>query len=129
MSGDERRWQLPADLTAPRRARQLVREALAGGGLDDSARDVIELLVSELATNAVVHARPPHELVCRIDGEAVTIGVIDGSPEYPVLRNPDLTSDHGRGMLFVDRLADSWGVDADGDGKQVWFSASRAPGR
>lgn len=107
-----------------------MRETLAELGIDGGAADDAELLVSELVTNAVLHARSAMRVtVDRRDG-ALRVSVSDRSPVPPRLRDygPDAVT--GRGMLLVDRLARSWGVERHQDeGKQVWFELDFADGR
>ena len=112
--------ELPADRTAPARARRFVSQALRQWGHDDAAGDVA-LLVSELVTNAVLHARSAARLTVELDGLTLRVAVFDASSSRPRLRHytPDAVT--GRGLLLVDRIADRWGVtEADG-GKEVWF--------
>jgi signal transduction histidine kinase len=83
----------------------------------------LELLVSELVTNAVVYARSRVTVVVESRGELLRVGVHDSSPELPVRVEADPTAESGRGLNIVDRLALRWGVDVEGrsPGKTVWF--------
>jgi len=87
---------------------------------DDAINDA-ELLVSELVTNAVLHARSETRVTIEHAGATVRISVHDTSPTQPRLRELGPESVTGRGLLLVDRIARRWGVDSDGDGKSVWF--------
>jgi PAS domain S-box-containing protein len=126
--GDRRRDEvvvehaLPRDPTSPRLARALVAEALAGAGRDDDL-DVAVLLVSELVTNAAVHAEAEALLRVRVRDDVVRVEVVDASVQAPVMRARDTAAESGRGMLLVEELADAWGVDVlpDSAGKAVWF--------
>jgi anti-sigma regulatory factor (Ser/Thr protein kinase) len=113
----------PADRTAVARARRFVRETLAGWGADDAIDDAV-LLTSELATNAVIHARTPFEVICRAAGASVQIEVVDGDPTR-VLPAPGNGDDpnrvSGRGLLMPVMLAAEWGVSYAAAGKTVWF--------
>ncbi len=90
-----------------------------------------ELGVSELVTNALLHAEPP--ILVRIRGtrEHPRVEVRDGSLESPHLPDThptdedDLLLTFGRGLGIVARCADAWGAEIEDDGKVVWF----APGR
>ena len=86
-------------------------------GLVDEAR----LVASELATNAVRHARTPFAITIeRRDGE-VTISVRDWSSEVPVAGSRRLLATGGRGLMLVDALSVTWGVTVKADGgKSVW---------
>lgn len=91
-------------------------------GMDALAEDAV-LLISELATNAVVHAGTAFEVTCVDLGAAVRIEVHDRHPsrELPAaLPEPDPTREGGRGLLACAALAAAWGVDYTHDGKTVW---------
>jgi hypothetical protein len=76
-------------------------------------------VASELATNAVVHAR--HPFIVRLDvGETLRIEVTDGSPRAPIVRSPPPDAENGRGLLIVSQLSTRWGVDWIADCKVVW---------
>ncbi|MFD5629842.1 MULTISPECIES: ATP-binding protein [unclassified Streptomyces] len=101
------------------------RIVLAGWAVPDDACETVVLIVSELATNAVRHARVPgrtFDVALTYDetGKAVEIEVSDGSPRHPVVRpfDPDATS--GRGLLLVEALSDVWEVRDREFGKTVW---------
>jgi anti-sigma regulatory factor (Ser/Thr protein kinase) len=85
-----------------------------------------EVLISELATNVVRHARTPFTVVITWDGRTLRAEVSDGVPLGP---RPPLTSrdddEGGRGLLLVDAVATDWGVDLYHDGKTVWFEITR----
>jgi anti-sigma regulatory factor (Ser/Thr protein kinase) len=113
----------PADRTAVARARRFVRETLIGWGADDAMDDAV-LLTSELATNAVVHARTPFEVICRSAGGTIQVEVVDGDgtqvlPAPGDGDDPDRIS--GRGLLMPIMLAAEWGVSYTAASKTVWF--------
>jgi len=86
-------------------------------------QDDLLIVISELITNSVLHARAAPELVLRAVPEpaAVIVEVRDPSPAPPVVRVPDLAVRGGRGIGLVSALADKWGVEARGAaGKTVW---------
>lgn len=109
------------------RCRDFTRKALADwawpGGAE-SAEDVL-LLVSEVVTNACLHAGGPRELVLRHNAERLRIEVSDDSPEVPRRRLPgDRSLPGGHGLIVVERLVRNWGAQpfADGQpGKTVWL--------
>ncbi len=101
-------------------ARRFVARALASWGLED-AESHLELLTSELVTNAVCHARTPYHLVVACEGPRVRVEVRDGSAARPTARRARPDADAGRGLMIVDALADRWGIEEDGPGKSVWF--------
>lgn len=113
--------------TLPRRpesagaARDLARAALAVWGLDELADDGA-LVVSELVSNAVRHARS-HSIrvtVTRPETARVYIGVVDKSRACPEAREPCEEDESGRGLVLVGLLADDWGTDVLPRGKRVW---------
>jgi anti-sigma regulatory factor (Ser/Thr protein kinase) len=81
--------------------------------------DRVELVVSELATNAVRHAATPYEVSVRVF-PTVRVEVSDASPDRPVRARDDTSEPNGRGLLIVDKCADRWGVDPLPSGKVVW---------
>ena len=101
-------------------ARRFVDETF-GQWACDALADTARLLVSELVTNAVLHARTDLTLVLRLVREGVRVEVHDGSPLPPVVRRYEDEAMTGRGLSLVDQLAGSWGVERSGDGKAVWF--------
>jgi anti-sigma regulatory factor (Ser/Thr protein kinase) len=116
--------RLPVDTTSPRRARRFVRDQLHQWGRAELA-DAAELMVSELVTNAIVHAQSPSELLACDDGETLRVEVVDWGDGTLVLRDPDPGSSNGRGLRFVDALAARWGFAPNGRGKRVWFELTR----
>ena len=118
----ERLVAFPSSLVSARRARQLVR-GMVTPYLPAPKLDTIELLTSEVVTNAVVHAGSSPIVEVTAEGGTVRISVQDQNPAWPMPTRgvaEDATS--GRGMALVDDMADGWGVEriAD-DGKRIWF--------
>ncbi len=90
-----------------------------------SVVDTVELLTSEVVTNALVHARSAPELCVEVRHDVVRVEVSDTSTSEPVLQRPDPESASGRGIAIVEQLAAGWGVEQlAGDGKRVWFEVS-----
>jgi anti-sigma regulatory factor (Ser/Thr protein kinase) len=98
-------------------ARHFIDEALP----ETCRADDVTLLVSELASNAVRHARSPFTVAMGCDGALVRVEVTDDSPELPVPRVPSVDAVTGRGLMIVQALASDWGVDPTDAGKTVWF--------
>jgi two-component sensor histidine kinase len=95
--------------------------ALAAWGLSDW-NDTVSLLVSELVTNGVRHARTGLELVLSLEGRCLRIAVTDGDPEPPRVKDRSELSPGGWGLALVDSLSTKWGTDIDDSrGKTVWF--------
>ena len=83
--------------------------------------DVSTLIVSELVTNAIVHAATPAELRAQWSNGVLRLEVMDnaeGSPPDPRIADPD--DEGGRGLLLVDALSTAWGVESTDHGKVVW---------
>jgi anti-sigma regulatory factor (Ser/Thr protein kinase) len=101
-------------------ARRFVCETLtalgAPGACDDAAA-----LVSELATNAVLHARTQFTIAVTRDAETVRIWVHDLSAVLPRQRTYGVDSTTGRGIRLIASLASDWGVDREVTGKSIWF--------
>ena len=109
-------------------ARRWVRELL-GPSADAAALRVVELLVSELVTNAVKYGGPLEDVLvtAEVADDVLTVAVTDANPEPPQVRHAELSATGGRGMALVDRLAQAWGVDIDGASKTVWFRSALRP--
>jgi anti-sigma regulatory factor (Ser/Thr protein kinase) len=97
-----------------------VAERLRAWELDDAIDDAT-LLVSELVTNAILHARSPVNLVVRKVKSAVRVEVFDDGNGVPQPLHPDHEADAGRGLGLVEAVANRWGVDDVDAGKTVWF--------
>lgn len=110
---------LPREPRSAASARRLVRVALAVWGLDHLADDGA-LIVSELVSNAVQHARRESIRVGidRRGAARVCVGVVDFSSVLPTHRAPE--GGRGRGLLLVATLAESWGTEPLPWGKRVW---------
>ena len=108
---------LPASAAA---ARRFVAETLTTWGHDDAV-DTATLLVSELVTNAILHARSDVDLVLTETDGHLRVEVHDASPEAPQVRAYDATSMTGRGLAMVQSFAARWGVKPLPAGKAVWF--------
>jgi len=109
-------------------ARRFVASAIHGGG---PARDVSRLLVSEAATNAVLHSASGNGgsfwVQYRISDDLLRVEVHDGGgPVGPRRRVHHLESMTGRGLDLFDALSDRWGVDGTQDGRTVWFELDLA---
>jgi serine phosphatase RsbU (regulator of sigma subunit)/anti-sigma regulatory factor (Ser/Thr protein kinase) len=125
----ETRWTystaLPCDPAAVQVARRWVHNALARSGLSADPATV-ELLTSEVVTNAIVHATSEVTLGLVIHPGRVRVVVRDRDLQVPSVAAFDLESVGGRGMGLVDALAADWGVDLDAEGKNVWFEVAAA---
>lgn len=101
-------------------ARRFVREALAQWGRDELV-DTAVLLVSELVTNAVLHARSEVTVTVSPRADRVRVEVGDTGAGTPFLRRPSEAATTGRGLGLVQSCALAWGVQPQPLGKAVWF--------
>ncbi|MFH8800151.1 SpoIIE family protein phosphatase [Streptomyces sp. NPDC017936] len=116
-------WFLDPEDAAPGHARRLARRALTRWGMEELT-DSVELLVSEVVTNAVRYASRPVTLrLLRTDVLRCEVG--DDVPQLPRLRQARATDEGGRGLFLVNRLARRWGATRLSTGKVVWFELNR----
>jgi anti-sigma regulatory factor (Ser/Thr protein kinase) len=120
----------PASVAGARR--RLVADLRRAGAGPDAVADAA-LVVSELLSNAIRHARPlPGSLVevtWAVDGDLVEIAVSDGgSATRPRPAHASLSSLGGRGLAIVEHLSCRWGVSGDDSRTTVW-AVLPAPGR
>ncbi|MER8183336.1 SpoIIE family protein phosphatase [Kitasatospora sp. NPDC094015] len=112
-------WKLAVELTEVRRARRLVREQLSAWRLT-ALTDTVELLVSELVTNAVRVGRADVQLqLIRVD--KLLVEVSDDNHNLPSLEPAESMDENGRGLNLVSKLAERWGTARKAVGKVVWF--------
>ncbi|MDJ0379731.1 ATP-binding protein [Streptomyces sp. G-G2] len=127
---------VPRGPRAPGRARALLRGQFTEWDIGTDPTDTAELLLSELVTNAVRHARAPHGRdigvrLARYDG-LVRVEVSDAGPPAPLApRAADAQDERGRGLAIIAALAVRWGQcpRGAGGGKAVWAEvAERSSG-
>ncbi|MFJ9811686.1 ATP-binding protein [Streptomyces sp. NPDC101158] len=96
---------------------------------DRERADDVLLLVSEVVTNACLHADGPEELVLRHSDGLLRVEVSDANPVHPRARTPRSPAlPGGHGLMVLDRLAGAWGTAAKADGgpgKVVWLEVGR----
>ncbi|MFJ9822681.1 SpoIIE family protein phosphatase [Streptomyces sp. NPDC101151] len=120
------------DLKGVKQARRFIREQLHVWDLDE-VRDDVELLASEVVTNALIHADSSVDVRLREYPDHLRLEVRDADPTPPVPSAVTATdeanawAEHGRGLLIVDELASQWGKSPSGRGKTVWFDMPRTP--
>ena len=109
--------------------RRFVREASRAVGAPVDA-DVVELLASELAANAVALSAGEITITVRCRDGVLRVEVRDFGYGRPEVTRPDPSdTSGGRGLMIVESLADTWGVDEFLPGKIVWFELTAEPGR
>ncbi len=101
----------------------MVGRVLTDAGRDDLVEHA-QLLVSEVVTNALVHAATPIDVSMAATPDGVLVEIGDGSQHIPRPRNYAATASTGRGLALLDRTADAWGVVPGIRGKTVWFQLS-----
>lgn len=113
--------ELAADAASVPAAREFVRAQ--SHGLPAHLREVLELCVSEVATNCVQHARTSFTIRYFDQPGCVRIEVSDTGAGTPAVQQPSPTDRHGRGLQIVSALADDWGSRGTRPppGKTVWF--------
>ncbi|MFC8594221.1 ATP-binding protein [Streptomyces atroolivaceus] len=110
------------DLSAVGEIRAALREFLRYRRRPEET-EVAELLLSELVTNALIHTRNGAVVTVTSAPARLRVEVRDfvtGQEPAPYVPNAD-DGTHGRGLLLVQSLADSWGVTMQALGKVVWF--------
>jgi anti-sigma regulatory factor (Ser/Thr protein kinase) len=97
------------------------------GDLDPPLLETLRLLVTELVTNSVRHTAANTVMLKVLVGSSVVwTEVTDAGPGFEPAGTRSLASDHtGWGLFLVERLAERWGVNRDGDGTKVWFELRR----
>jgi anti-sigma regulatory factor (Ser/Thr protein kinase) len=96
-----------------------VADTLQGWGYDHLIDDAM-LAMSELATNAVIHADSPFTVVIASDADTIRLSVRDQSSALPRRRDLEPMAQSGRGIGLVAAFASRWGTEVLPDGKVVW---------
>ena len=111
--------------SVPRSVAEVRRFAVAScAGSPADVCDTVALLVSEVATNALVHGAGDVEVKVVRQGDRLRVEVSDGSHELPRPRTVGLDAEGGRGLALVDALAADWGTAPSATGKVVWFEVA-----
>ena len=114
---------MAADPVAVSESRKFLRRTLEDWGIDDETTDTAVLCLSELVTNALIHARTGCAVRAVLEQSTVTITVRDGGSPEAASTAPldDPLQVHGRGLRLVDSLVTRWGSERDSVGTTVWF--------
>jgi anti-sigma regulatory factor (Ser/Thr protein kinase) len=126
---DDADWPLRHAPQAAAEARHATRRTLDGWGVDAGAVDAVVLVVCELVTNAVEHARAPLALHLHRDTDhGVWVGVSDGGPaRREGARTASCAPDeHGRGLAIVQALALNHGTRTHAGGATHWARLAAA---
>ena len=118
--------EVPSNEVAPEHVRRELRER-SSGSLDPSLRHDLELLLTEVVTNAVQHGSDPDDetisVRVRTAGTSASASVTDSGDGFDP-RQVGATPHHepgGFGLLMLDRLSARWGAERSGGGFRVWF--------
>lgn len=114
------RCTLPPDVASVAAARHYVEKTLSGWGVDEASWTCVQL-VSELATNAVIHARTEFVIEVSRHADVLRVCVQDTSQVPPGLRRYAEDSTTGRGLRLVESMSSNWGVSTASLGKVIWF--------
>lgn len=104
----------------------MIRQSLLEAGREDLV-ETAELLVSEIVTNALVHAGTFIDVAFTLVQGGLRVEVTDGSPHAPTVRGYGPSAGTGRGLMLLDQMVDDWGVLPDEPGKTVWFQIASMP--
>ena len=115
----EQHRSFPGECSALSATRHFVASTLESWNLHHYVENA-SIVVSELATNAVIHAHSDFTVSLSSDGGALRVSVRDSSRVLPVLRSPNPTTVSGRGLLLVTSIATRWGTELVDDGKLIW---------
>lgn len=120
---------LPPEPTSARACRRFLLETLEDWKADQFA-DAAVLLLSELVTNAVLHAGTQIDVELQLDRDVLRVEVRDGDPRIPSVRHYSVLSGTGRGLALVAGTAKTWDAEAlpDTGGKRVWFELESSHG-
>jgi anti-sigma regulatory factor (Ser/Thr protein kinase) len=109
-----------AERDAPGHARRLVIAALQQWGCRDALVQDAALVLTELATNAVLHAASPFSISVRLHESALRVAVQDACPFTAAIQDHGLIPRSGHGLDLIDALSARWGMESASDGKVVW---------
>jgi anti-sigma regulatory factor (Ser/Thr protein kinase) len=124
--------ELPFVLSSVREARRAVAQDLTAAKVTDSARADVLVVLSELVSNSVRHARALDggcvQVLWRIRPDEVEVAVADGGAlTSPRAERPPFAALSGRGLGIVDALTESWGVEGAGTHSQLVWAVVRRP--
>jgi len=120
---------VPGDAAGVGNARRFLRRALDGWGVDPDVSDTAVLCLSELVTNAIIHADSGCAVHAVLEDDILTVTVRDHG--VPNAVRGELVEEplrvHGRGLQLVEALATRWGSERDAVGTTVWFALDLRP--
>jgi hypothetical protein len=117
---------LPAAPESIRQARSVASAAL-DGLVSAELHDDALVVITELSSNAMLHAATPFEVVVTTVGAGIRVEVHDGAPELPRRKRYSAQATTGRGLVLVEALTTVAGADQTETGKVVWAVLSESP--
>ena len=126
LAGQRLHLVLPPDLRAASQARCAISAWATANALAETDVDCLRLIVTELVTNAVVHAGTFLTLCVTLQDAVVWTSVRDHDVSADPCLGVSTEGESGRGLLLVDALAHAWGVAHDPDGKTIWAEVALA---
>jgi len=121
----ERAWHFEPEIPMAAEGRRLATTALRARGVSGLALDDAEMVIAELAANAVLHGGSAFSVRIRIDSVRVVVEVKDENVQEPFLRPVDDERPSGRGVHLLTALSHRWGIERLADGKVVWAELHR----
>ena len=119
---------LPPEPASARACRRFLVAALEEWRADQFTDEAV-LLLSELVTNAVVHAGTQIQVTIQLDGDVLRVEVRDDNPRIPRVKHFSMLSGTGRGLALVAGTAQHWDVEPLPEGgKKVWFELHASGG-
>lgn len=115
----------PPEPGSVREAREFVLSS--GWGKDEETNIRLAAVVSELVTNAILHAQTPFSVKVTQGRHSIRVDVSDESVQTPAARPYDSFEVTGRGLHIVEALTENWGFSTNPGGKTVWFELAREP--
>lgn len=122
MTGKPSVRTFPPEAWAVRAAREFVTTSPNSHRVDS---EVLALAVSELATNAVLHANTSFVVCVERVPRGVRVSVSDNNPSIPRIRDMDSALITGRGLAIVRSVSEHLQIDTVGNGKSIWFELRR----
>jgi anti-sigma regulatory factor (Ser/Thr protein kinase) len=107
-----------------RKLRALTTRGLTAAGCPAGHVEAVVLVLTELATNAVMHATAPFRAVVELQNDETIVQVEDRSERLAVARSPAFV-EGGYGLQLINKIAKTWGANPSRNGKTVWAAVSR----
>ena len=115
-------FALPPEPSSVGGARRALTDYSVSHAVPERLAESGVLAISELVTNAVLHAQTPILVLVDYDQGSLTLAVQDGDATLPTLLPTDVEREGGRGVAIIDHLGGTWGIRRTVLGKMVWVS-------